>query len=118
MKLKSTKYQCNLTAQVYDPQLVDYLPNAYGTLPFSKKIGSREAAQTPLLTWETNVGFESLLTPALLIGSALFGGYDSSQVEVKLPAVLNKEEITVMLWFRNGDVSGRRTLIVSISNTK
>jgi hypothetical protein len=93
---------------------VQFLASAYGALPLSKKLGSREAAVEPLVTWETNIGFDGFLTPASFMGSALFGGgqsFNFSQIEVKLPKV-NRDEITVMLWFRSGDIGGRKTLVV------
>ena len=52
-----------------------------------------------------------------MLGSALFGGhpaYEHSYIEIKLAtedAPLVKEHLTVMLWFRSGDVRGVRTLV-------
>ena len=103
--------------QTYDVEMEQFLPSAYGTLPLSKKLGPREAAQRPLQTWETNVGYDDLLTPASMLGSALFGGhpaFEHSYVEIKLATdevPLIKEHLTIMLWFKSTDVRGVRTLV-------
>ncbi len=105
----------SIPAQVYNPDLQEFLPKAYGALPLSRKIGSREAAQEPLKTWEHNVGFDERRTPSGFLGSALFAGglaYQNSMVEVKLPKTMVKDEITVMLWFKSSDIAGRKTLVV------
>jgi hypothetical protein len=102
---------------VYDPKAEPYLPTPYGVLPLSKNLGSKEVHPiAPLSTWETNVGYDEFLTPSGFLGSALFGGGESfskSQIELELPKDKFLDyEMTVTLWFRSGDVAGRKTLIV------
>ena len=84
--LQENRFICE-RPQTYAAEEEQFLEDAYGTLPLSRKLGPREAAQRPLQTWETNVGYDDLLTPASMLGSALFGGYPAyrhSYVEIKL----------------------------------
>ena len=84
--LQENRFVCE-RPQTYAAEKEQFLEDAYGTLPLSRKLGPREAAQRPLQTWETNVGYDDLLTPASMLGSALFGGYPAyrhSYVEIKL----------------------------------
>ena len=71
-------------AQTYAASLEQFLPAAYGTLPLSKKLGPKEAAQRPLPTWESSVGYDDMLTPASMRGAALFGGYPESVQSLKI----------------------------------
>ncbi len=93
-----------------------YMPDPYGAMVLNRLVGAREAAMDPLRSWGTNLGFDQTMTPAGFMGSALFGGgeaFDDSHLVVRLPKdKLNKMATTVTLWFKSGDIQGRKTLVV------
>lgn len=89
------------------------MPSPTAVLPLSKKLAEAEKAND-LPTRTSHVGYSQLQTPARILGSMMFAKntITSSELEVTLPDTIDKERLTVLMWFQVIHFTNQFTLIV------
>ena len=92
-----------------------FLPEPIGVLPLSIASGGADKySDPPLETYDEWVGYDSVLTPVDMTGSALYAGdaIALSHTIVQLPKTINKGLMTVTMWIKPTKLSGYQTLMV------